>query len=95
MLKDIVEVRSLDGHKVWLRFEDVVEGIVDLSELIRFEGVFAPLQDRAKFLEVAVLKECGTIGWPWGADLDPDVLYGRLTQQPVGPATLTSTDKKA
>jgi hypothetical protein len=83
MLKDILEVRPLDGHRLWLRFEDGVEGRVDLAELIRFDGVFAPLADRDKFLEVAVVKDSGTIGWPWGADLDPDVLYAKITKQPI------------
>jgi hypothetical protein len=28
------------------------------------------------FAQVAVDRELGTIGWPNGADLDPDVLHG-------------------
>jgi hypothetical protein len=83
MLLDITEVRPLDDYRLFLRFEDGVEGVVDLADMIRFEGVFAPLKDREKFLEVFVNSEIGTICWPNGADLDPDVLYSRVTGQPI------------
>lgn len=79
MLKDIVEVRPLEGYKLFLRFEDGVEGIVDLEGLVRFEGVFAPLRERETFVQVQVHCDLGTIWWPTGADLDPDVLYARIT----------------
>ncbi len=83
MLKDIVEVRPLDGYRLFLRFEDGAEGEVDLAKMIRFEGVFAPLMDRGKFLQVRVNEELGTICWPNGADLDPDVLYSAVTGEPI------------
>jgi len=31
----------------WLRFEDGVEGVVDLAPHISFDGVFEPLRDLA------------------------------------------------
>ena len=83
MLKDIVEVRGLEGYQVFLRFEDGVEGVVDLSRLLRFEGVFAPLQDRTEFARMTVDHDLGTVCWPNGADLDPDVLYSHVTGQPI------------
>jgi hypothetical protein len=83
MLKDVVEVRPLDGYRLFLRFEDGAEGEVDLAKMIRFEGVFTPLRDREKFLGVRVNPEIGTIYWPNGADLDPDVLYSRITGEAI------------
>lgn len=83
MLMDVVEVRPIDGYRLFLRFEDDVEGEVDLAKMIRFEGVFAPLEDRAEFLEVHVNEEIGMICWPNGADLDPDVLYSCITGEPI------------
>ena len=32
----------LEGLQAYLRFEDGIEGVVDLGRFIRFEGVFAP-----------------------------------------------------
>ena len=78
MLKDIVSASPLEGHRLRIRYEDGVEGVVDLSTLVSFRGVFAPLQDPAYFARVKVDPELGTVAWPNGADLDPDVLYGRL-----------------
>jgi hypothetical protein len=78
MLKDIVEVRPTGGYRLYLRFEDGVAGELDISELVTFEGVFRALQDSGYFAAVKVDKELGTIRWPNGADLDPDVLYSKL-----------------
>lgn len=83
MLKDIVDARPLDGYRLFLRFEDGAEGTIDVGRLIRFEGVFAPLEDREYFLRVRVSSDLGTICWPNGADLDPDVLYAEVTGQPI------------
>lgn len=83
MLKDIVEARVLEGHRVYLRFEDGAEGVVDLGRLIRFEGVFAPLRDPNEFARMTVNAELGAICWPGGADLDPDVLYAEVTGQRI------------
>ena len=83
MMVDVVEVRPLGGYRVFVKFEDGVQGEVDLAEMIRFEGVFAPLTDPARFAEVRVHPELGTLCWPNGADLDPDVLYARISGKPI------------
>jgi hypothetical protein len=44
-LRDVVEVRATGPYRDFLRFEDGVYGEVDLSTLIAFEGVLAPLRD--------------------------------------------------
>jgi Protein of unknown function (DUF2442) len=81
--KDIVDVRPAAGYQLHLRFEDGVEGTVDLAKLVGLEGVFAPLRDRAFFEQVRVNSELGTIVWPNGADLDPDVLYAEISGKPI------------
>ena len=83
MMVDVVEVRPLGGYRLFLRFEDGVEGEVDVSRLISFDGVFGSLRDPARFAEVHLLRDLGTVGWPNGADLDPDVLYAKVTEKPV------------
>jgi len=83
MLVDIVEARPLGGYRVFLRFEDGVQGEVDVSELIRFEGVFTPLRDPVRFAELRVHPELGTLYWPNGADLDPDVLYAKVSGKTI------------
>lgn len=84
MLKDIIEARATGGHRLFLRFEDGVSGEIDLGKLVAFKGVFAPLQDPEELAKVRVDPEIGTVCWPNGADLDPDVLYGELTGGSLG-----------
>ena len=79
MLHDVVEVRPLDGYRVYLRFGDGAEGVVDVSHRVPFDGVFAPLRDPDYFRRVRVDAELGTIVWPNGADLDPLVLRSLVT----------------
>lgn len=83
MLHDIVAVRPLGRYRLHLLFDDGVEGDVDVSELVHFEGVFASLRDEEEFARVEVDPETGTICWPSGADLDPVVLYARVTDTSV------------
>jgi hypothetical protein len=72
-----------NGTRLRLRFEDGVEGIVDVAQIVQFSGVFAPLQAREFFVRVQVDPELGTIVWPNRADLDPDVLYSAATGEPL------------
>ena len=83
MLVDVVRVQPLEGFRLQLEFEDGVEGVVDVSQCLEFTGVFAPLQDPNEFASVRVNEELGTVCWPCGADLDPDVLYSLITGQPL------------
>jgi hypothetical protein len=83
MLKDVVAVKPIGGYRLWLQFEDGIEGQVDCQPLLSFTGVFAPLRAAAYFAQVRVNTELGTICWPNDADLDPLVLYALVTKQPV------------
>jgi hypothetical protein len=83
MLKDITAVIPLKDYRLHLEFEDGMEGTIDLAEIVSFTGIFAPLQDRAYFVQVYVDPDVGTICWPNGADLDPDVLYALITGEPI------------
>jgi uncharacterized protein DUF2442 len=84
MLKDVVQVQHIGGYRLQLRFEDDTVGQVDVSSLVTFTGVFAPLEDVAEFAKVRVHPELGTIVWPSGADLDPVVLYALVTGRSIG-----------
>jgi Protein of unknown function (DUF2442) len=51
--------------------------------LVSFRGVFESLRDPTYFAQVHVDPDLGSAVWPNGADLDPDVLYARITGMPV------------
>ena len=83
MLKDIVKVKPLKNFHLHLEFEDGVNGEVDIRKLVKFTGVFKPLKDETFFAKVQANPEWGTIFWPNGADLDPDVLYSMVTGEEI------------
>lgn len=76
MLKPI-EVKPLSDHRIWLRYEDGVEGAVDLSHLAG-RGVFALWNDPREFQKVH-LGPSGEIAWTEDVDLCPDSLYMKIT----------------
>ncbi len=54
MLKDIISAHPISPYQIHLRFEDDIEGTIDLTQIITFSGIFAPLQDPAYFATVQV-----------------------------------------
>ena len=77
MSPTVTSVTVLPPYALHLTFEDGSAGTVDLTAMVHRlpTGVFAPLRDPARFAEVYVDRELGTIAWPNGADIDPDTLY--------------------
>jgi hypothetical protein len=72
---DITDVEVLHDHVVRLHFADGVEKSIDLEPYLHGR-VFAEIRtDPAVFAAVKVDSGAGTIVWPNGADLAPDVLY--------------------
>ena len=76
-MKKITAVQARDDHRVWMRFEDGVEGEVDLSHLVGV-GVFRIWRDRQRFQQVRV-GEFGELSWGEDVDLCPDSLYLQVT----------------
>lgn len=72
-----IEVKALPKHRLWLRYDDGVEGEVDLSNLAG-RGVFEAWDDPAFFASVR-LGPHGEIQWGDTIDLCPDATYIRLT----------------
>lgn len=74
---EIYAVEHLGGHRLRLTFADGFIGDVDLSDRLHAPKgpMFEPLRDVAYFAKVSVDSELGTVVWPNGADLAPDVLH--------------------
>lgn len=73
----IVEIKVFEGYKVWIRFEDGIQGTMDLSDLVG-EGVFSSWKDPQEFAKVFIDPDTHTLAWPGGIDLAPDALYDDL-----------------
>ena len=69
-------VEPLHDYTVHITFTNNEQRDVDLTQYINTnpDGIFAPIyNDIDLFRQVYV--DLGTIAWPNGADIDPDVLY--------------------
>ncbi len=80
-LARVTAVEPLQGFRLRLSFTDGLVREVDLSGDL-WGPMAEPLQDPAYFHQVSVDPELGTVVWPNGYDLDPDVLHG--DHEPVG-----------
>jgi hypothetical protein len=78
-MKDIKGVKWLESSRLRLLFEGNEAREVDIAKIVPFQGVFEALNDPNYFAQVRVDSEIGTIVWPNGADLCPDVLYEKST----------------
>lgn len=75
-LGPLVRVRKatpLDGFKMLLKFEDGSQKVIDLEPFLH-GPIFEPIRDDPELFRAVKIKG-GTIAWPNGADIDPDVLY--------------------
>jgi hypothetical protein len=68
-------VAPIAGFVVRLEFTDGTAREVDLEKYLRGPIFELIRTDPARFREVTVEPGAGTISWPNGADIDPDVLY--------------------
>ena len=82
MIPKVVEVKSLEGYRLWLRFNDGTTGTVDLSAEL-WGLLFEPLKDKTLFGQAAIHPELETVTWPNGADLAPEFLYEQIAQPPA------------
>lgn len=72
-----IEVRPLPHFRIFLRYQDGVEGEADLSDLAG-RGVFGIWNVPGEF-DKAAIGESGEIRWSDEVDLCPDSLYMRLS----------------
>ena len=76
MLVHVIEAKHRGGHRVWIRFNDGLEGDIDLSDALR-GPVFQPLEDPEYFARF-ILDD--TLTWPNGADFAPEFLHDRVVE---------------
>jgi hypothetical protein len=74
-LARIVQAEVIGGLALRLTFTDGIVRDLDLDQMLT-DGVLANLRDPELFARVEIDPVAGTIRWPNGVDLDPDVLHG-------------------
>jgi len=78
VLVHIVEAEYVGDYRIWLRFDDGVEGEVDLAGDLA-GPVFQPLRNPLTFRQFRLHPELRTLVWPNGADFAPEFLRDKLT----------------
>jgi hypothetical protein len=74
---DVLRLKALDGHRLWVRFSDGNEGVRDFSDIL---GEGGPMVEPLKALDyfARAFVEMGAPTWPNGFDVDPINLYMEL-----------------
>jgi hypothetical protein len=72
-----IEIRALDNYRLWIKYSDGVQGVVDLPDLAG-QGVFALWNDHREFQKVHI-GSGGEIAWSDQVDLCPDAIYLTIT----------------
>lgn len=81
-MKRITSIEPLPDYRLKLRFDDGVEGVVNLSAEVG-KGVFAAWQDPKHFASVKIVHNGRALEWPGEIDLCADALYLEITGMKV------------
>ena len=73
-LHDVTDFTFVKNYVLNVRFDDGVEQAIDFEPIL-LGPLFGPLRDPHLFRQVRVDTDLGTLVWPNGADIDPNVLY--------------------
>jgi hypothetical protein len=73
----IVACKPLSNYHIWIRFDDGLEGEVDLNHLVG-KGVFEAWKSIEFFNQVRVDPKSDTLAWGEEIDLDPYVLREKV-----------------
>jgi hypothetical protein len=76
MFPRVIEARHVRAFIVLVRFQDGVQGEVDLEPQLYGE-IFEALKDPQYFRQFRVDGDLHTLVWPNGADFAPEFLYER------------------
>lgn len=84
MFPRVSGVRHLKDYELEISFTDGTVASLDFrNRIVGRGGVFRALENIEFFAKVAVDAEAGTLVWPNGVDLCPDVLYAEATGKDI------------
>jgi len=76
----ITACKHKPNYRVWIRFDDGLEGEVDLSDLVG-KGIFEAWKSVDFFNQVRVDPKTNTLAWGDDIDLDPYVLREKIANK--------------
>jgi hypothetical protein len=76
-LEKLIEIKALENYHLKLKYNDGVEGAIDLSELVG-KGIFKKFED-VEFFRNVWIGESGAPTWENELDIDPLQPYLEIT----------------
>jgi hypothetical protein len=73
----VIECRAESNYTLWVKFDDGLEGLVYLGDLVTTNS-YQALSDEDIFSRVAVDPVSNGVAWTGGFRLEPEVLYRDL-----------------
>jgi hypothetical protein len=80
MMHTITECRAEGNYTLWLKFDDGLEGSVNLGDLVLTESYLA-ISDEQTFARVAIDPVSSAPTWTGGIQIDPEALYRDLVNR--------------
>jgi hypothetical protein len=71
-------VKALPDYKLWIKYADGVEGVLDLTHLVG-KGIFALWEDYTAF-QAVYIGSSGDIAWGEQIDICPEEVFPNLTK---------------
>jgi len=71
---DVSGFEIVGDYKLRVIFDDGSEQVIDFKPILS-GPLFGPLRELEVFNQVKLDSDLGTLVWPTGADVDPNVLY--------------------
>lgn len=77
----VVELRVCEPFQIWVRFDDGVAGIANLSDSAAVGGIFAQWSDEDFWRSAHIVADSGAVAWGDGSEVDvcPLSLYLDVT----------------
>jgi hypothetical protein len=72
-----INIKSLEPFKIWIQYNDGIEGIVDLSNLSN-KGIFKSWNSKDFFNKVFINSETHAISWNEDIELCPNSIYLKI-----------------
>jgi hypothetical protein len=85
MLHKITRAIPQPNYRLWLCFDDAVEGAADFSPTIQKGGVFSPMHDPEFFAQMHLHPSGRLISWPGELEFCADALWQDVQQHAAQP----------
>ena len=79
----VTELKVCEPFGIWIRFDDGIAGVVDLSDSAAVGGIFAQWSDKGFWRSAHIVADSGAVAWGDSSEIDvcPLSLYLNVTGQ--------------